>query len=286
MSSIFVKAPAKVNLYLDVIGKDPVDDYHLISTIIARVANLCDEITIEPLDGHFQILVEIDPSSKYSAPDGEDNICFKAANLLKQEAIESGIFMDLEKKLTAIKIILKKNIPVQAGCGGGSSDAAAVIKALNKLWNLNFPPKKLKDIAAKISMDSAFFIEGSKYAYCTHFGEIIEPLESEIKLNIEIIDTGVEVETASAYRNIDLTKCRQNKNKARTMVGALIDGDREAVMANLHNDFEYLISEKYHELYKQILELRSQTTSSDNDDTESDKKIILCGSGGCIAVIS
>lgn len=275
-----MKAPAKVNLYLDIIGKDPIDNYHLVSTIIARVPSLCDEITIEPMDGHFQIVVEIDPDSKYSAPEGEDNICFKAANLLKQEAIESGVFMDLEKKLTAIKIILKKNIPVRAGCGGGSSDAAAVIKALNKLWDFNFPPKKLKNIASKISMDSAFFIEGSQFAYCTHFGEIIEPLESEIKLNIEIIDTKIEVETAWAYENIDLEKCRQNKDKARVIVGALINDDRETVLANLHNDFEYLIFEKYPELYKQVLERCNQT-----DDT-SNKKIILCGSGGCIAVIS
>lgn len=275
MMNVFVKAPAKVNLYLDVIGKDPVDNYHLVSTVISRAPKLFDEITIEPLGGHFQILVENDPGSKYSAPDGEDNICFKAADLLRKETEESSIYMDSEKKLTAIKIILKKNIPIRAGLGGGSSDSAAVIKALNKLWDLNFPPRKLKEIAAKISMDSAFFVEGCEYAYCTHFGEIIEPLESDLKLNIEIIDTSVEIETMWAYENIDLAKCRQNKDKARIMVGALIDGDRDAVLANLHNDFEYLVEEKFPNLYAMLQARRTKGEHA-----------VLCGSGGCIAVIS
>ena len=273
--NIFVKAPAKVNLYLDIIGRDPVDNYHLLSTVIARVLKLFDEITIEPLDGYFRILIEIDPKSSYEVPDGEDNICFKAADLLKQEAIASGVHMDKEKKLTPIKITIKKNIPVKAGLGGGSSDAAAVIKALNKLWELNFPLRKLKGIAAKISMDSSFFVEGCDFSYCTHFGEIVEPLESNLKLNIDIVETNTTVETKWAYENIDLSKCRQNKDKARTMVGALIDDDRDAVLANLHNDFEYLIFEKFPKLHLMVEKRRS-----------NGEHVILCGSGGCVAVIS
>lgn len=273
--SIFVTAPAKINLYLDVIGKDPIEDYHLISTILMRVPNLSDQIVIEPLEGHFQILVENNPSSKYVAPEGEDNICFKAANLLKRVAVEEGVAMDLEKKLTPVRIVLTKNIPVRAGLGGGSSDAAAVIKALNKLWGLNFPIGKLSKIASQISMDSAFFVEGHDYAYCTHFGEIIEPIESDVNLNVEVIDTGVEIDTEWAYQNIDLKKCRQNKDKARTMVGALVDGDRSLVLENLHNDFEYLVFETYPELGKTV-----EAYHKDGKTT------LLCGSGGCIAVIS
>lgn len=268
--TIFVKAPAKVNLYLDVIGKDPQEDYHLLSTILATVPDFFDEITIEPLEGHFQIFLEIDPESKYSTPEGEDNACFKAASLLRKAAMASDVGMDLEKKLTPVKIILKKNIPNKAGLGGGSSDAAATIKALNKLWDLKFTPKKLMEIASQISMESAFFIEGSRYAYCTHFGEIIEPLESDLDLNIEIIETGIEIDPEWAYNSIDLEKCRQNKDKARVMVGALIDEDRNTVLENLHNDFEYLVLDEYPEL-KKIVEERGG---------------LLCGSGGCVAIVS
>ncbi|MBT6068434.1 4-(cytidine 5'-diphospho)-2-C-methyl-D-erythritol kinase [Candidatus Peregrinibacteria bacterium] len=276
--TIFIKSPAKVNLYLDVIGKDPTEDYHLVSTILARVECLSDEITIEPLEGHFKVIVEVDPESKYEVPEGEDNICFRIADMLKKEAVRSSIRDDFEKKLTPVKIVIKKNIPVGAGLGGGSSNAAATLKALNKLWRLNFPLEKLKSIAAKISMDSVFFLEGYNYAYATHFGEILEPLESELKLNFEIIETGVEVLTKWAYENIDLEKCRQNKDKARSMVGALIDGDREKVLENLHNDFEYLVFEEFPEL--------KDAAERDCEKNDSKGKILLCGSGGCLVRIS
>jgi|GEM_PF-7112903 len=277
--TVFVKAPARVTLYLDIIGKDPQEGHHLVSNVNALAPALFDEITIEPLDGYFHIVMEIDPDSKYSSPAGEDNACFKAASLLRKAALESSVQSntgsDLEKKIVPIKITLKKNIPNKSGLAGGSSDAAAAIKALNKLWGLNFPNKKLKEIASQISMDSAFFVEGCDYAYCTHFGEMIEPIESDINLNIEIVEAGIEIDPEYAYARIDLEKCRQNKDKARVIIEALLDDDKETVLTHLHNDFEYLIQDEYPDLMELI-----------NQKCSEGFHTLLTGSGGCYFTVS
>ena len=116
--TVLVKAPAKVNLYLDVLGKDPHENYHAISSVMMIADSLVDEIRIEPLDApgkEFYVEMIIDPKSKYSTPEGGENACYKVATLLVEEAKKAH----LDHKITPIRITLTKNIPNKAGLGGG-----------------------------------------------------------------------------------------------------------------------------------------------------------------------
>jgi 4-diphosphocytidyl-2-C-methyl-D-erythritol kinase len=142
LNSITLKAPAKVNYLLDVIRRRP-DGYHDLRMVMQRVS-LCDELTI--------ILTDTPGISvfcgKNGVPDGPGNIAWKAANALLE--LTGG------SKGAAISII--KNIPVAAGLGGGSSDAASVLIGMNELLQLRLPDQRLMDIGVKLGADVPFFI--------------------------------------------------------------------------------------------------------------------------------
>ncbi len=151
-----VYAPAKINLVLEVLGK--CDDYHQISSILQTI-NLCDVL-------NFKLAGEI--SFKCSEPSLErDNLVTTAAMLLKKEASYDR----------GAQIELGKNIPWGVGLGGGSSDAAATLLALNELWGLKLPIPELAHLAAKLGSDIPFFIYGGT-ALIEGKGEKVTPLPS------------------------------------------------------------------------------------------------------------
>ena len=133
-----LQAPAKINLYLEVINKRE-DGYHNIESVMHTVS-LCDELEFLESDK-----IELICNKEICTP--EKNLVYKTAVKLKEQ-------YDVKK---GVKIILTKNIPTGAGLGGGSSDAAATILALNKHWNLNLNKKKLEQFAATIGADVPFF---------------------------------------------------------------------------------------------------------------------------------
>jgi 4-diphosphocytidyl-2-C-methyl-D-erythritol kinase len=125
----------------------------------------------------------------------------KAANLiLKECGIKKGVLINLEK-----------NIPVGAGLGGGSSDAAATLKALNSLWGVGLNDGELMELAAKLGSDIPFFIKG-KTSICSGRGEKISPVEVRNKMNYLILFPRVHISTETIYKNlkIDLTKKRKD----------------------------------------------------------------------------
>ncbi|MDD2899769.1 MAG: 4-(cytidine 5'-diphospho)-2-C-methyl-D-erythritol kinase [Desulfuromonadaceae bacterium] len=185
MKTLTLYAPAKINYLLDVIGKRA-DGYHDLRMIMQRV-NLCDEITIT-LTQTNEITVEC-PSK--GAPDGPRNIAWKAARaLLDFSGLNAGIHLKITKR-----------IPVAAGLGGGSSDAASVLMGLNELLELNLSDQILMEIGCKIGADVPFFIF-KKTAVAEGIGEKLSSLENIPGCFILLVNTGVHVSTAWVYRSL------------------------------------------------------------------------------------
>ncbi len=136
------------------------------------------------------------------------------------------------------EIIINRNIPFSSGLGGESSNAAAILKALNKLWSLNLKNDELRKIAAETGMDVPFFIEGG-LALGTNFGEEITQLEAidlEIKINPKSLDS--KNKTANAYQSLDLEKCGLNTKKTKLFLEGIKTKNLMLIKENLHNDFE------------------------------------------------
>ncbi len=150
-------APAKVNLYLHVLGQRP-DGFHELETLFERIS-LADELTLEPAEHRITLYCN-DPSLTV----GPDNLILRAAALLQETK---------STKMGAT-ISLVKQIPIASGLGGGSSDAAATLVALNQLWKLKLPPAKLRELAAQLGSDVPFFLEPSAFAIGRGRGERCE----------------------------------------------------------------------------------------------------------------
>ena len=191
---ISLKAPAKINLFLEILGKRD-DGYHEIETIMQEI-DLADNLQFE----ETQEGVELECNDE-NIPLNQDNLVCKAANLiLKECGIKKGVLINLEK-----------NIPVGAGLGGGSSDAAATLKALNLLWKVGLNDGELIEFAAKLGSDIPFFIKG-KTSLCSGRGEKISPVEVKSKIDYLIFFPRVHISTETIYKNlkIDLTKKRKD----------------------------------------------------------------------------
>lgn len=232
-----ILSPAKLNLCLDIIKKDR-SGYHQIQTILHEEKSLYDTIKINKSK-------EIDNVSTLNSPQksqksstnpkpilNKDNLAFKALRLLK--------FTYKIKKFAAIKI--EKNIPIASGLGGASSNAAAILKGLNKLWKLDLTEQELQNLAAKLGCDVPFFIKGGT-AFCTHYGEIIEPLKTinTLKFTTYPKFSPDPLKTKNTYGKLDLKKCGRDVAKTAAFLKALEADNIDQILANMHNDFETLI---------------------------------------------
>jgi len=178
-----VMAPAKINLSLRVLGRRR-DGFHDIETFIAPIS-LCDEIRIEQRSGKQGIAFRCDDPS---LPKHEDNIVVRAANVFFEETnITSGVSIEL-----------KKAIPHGAGLGGGSSDAASTLLALNELFKTNLPREALAKMAQMIGSDVPFFIFQSA-AVCKGRGELVSPTRLREQLSVLLLKPGFGVPTQWAY---------------------------------------------------------------------------------------
>jgi 4-diphosphocytidyl-2-C-methyl-D-erythritol kinase len=145
---LVTKSFAKLNLYLQVLSKRK-DNFHNLSTLFARI-DLADTLIFRK---RRDSLIKIKCSSR-QVPKDKTNLCYRAVALLKQEL----------KLSQGIEIRLKKRIPVGAGLGGGSTNAASVLLGLNRFWNLNLPKARLVKLGAKLGSDVPFFIHQTKFA--------------------------------------------------------------------------------------------------------------------------
>ena len=179
-------APAKINLALEVLHKRP-DGYHEIDTVMTTL-DLADRVTIttRPVGAG----VEVALSGPFAAGiDPEDDLAGRAARLLAEHA---GREAD-------VRIEVEKRIPSPGGLGGGSSDAAAVLRGLNVLWDLGLSAERLAEIGARIGSDVAFFIHGGT-ARCTGRGDRVEPLRDMRPLRMLILVPPVPAGEAKTSR--------------------------------------------------------------------------------------
>lgn len=210
-----ILAPAKVNLFLEVLGKRP-DGYHEIATLMLAI-DLADLLEFVPsTDGVLSLTCD-EPGLSV----GPDNLVLQAAQRLRAKfAITNGA-----------TIRLTKRIPWAAGLGGGSSDAAATLEGLNELWQLGMSRKELSAIGAGIGSDVPFFLNGNA-AWCTGRGEIIEPVPIGRPLDLVLVKPPDALSTAEVYRHVRIPAQPQNGEAAS---GALAAGDVEAIGRAMHN---------------------------------------------------
>ena len=186
-------SPAKINLFLQVIGKRP-DGYHELCTLMCCVS-LFDEILFD-----FRVQKTNVHCAHPDVPEDETNLAFKAAGLFFKHAGLSD----------HVKIVIKKRIPVGAGLGGGSSNAAAVLLTLNQYYHFPFSPQDLRRQGFEIGADVPFFISG-RPAFATGIGEKLQEMTHLDLYHVLLINPGYKVSTAEIYKkfNLGLTKCEK-----------------------------------------------------------------------------
>jgi len=179
MNEISVKAPAKLNLHLQVIAKRN-DGFHDLRTLFTFI-NLYDQLTFEKSEEEIQ-LKELEPIS--------DNLVIKAADLLRKRT-------NCKK---GVKISLQKQIPLQKGLGGGSSDAAATLLGLNKLWDLRLTHTELLNMSLELGSDVPFFIFGHT-AWAEGRGEILSKIDFDEEWHLLYMPEA-EISTKKAFENL------------------------------------------------------------------------------------
>jgi len=180
-------APAKINLMLHITGRRA-DGYHLLETVFQFI-DLCDWLEFAPrADGRIERLSGGTPFA------AADDIVVRTAGLLKERyAVTAGV-----------DIFIEKNLPVGGGLGGGSSDAATCLLALNRLWQLGLGLDQLAEIGLELGADVPVFV-GGRAAWATGVGEQLQPIELEQPFYL-IIDPGIEVSTAQIFAAEELTR--------------------------------------------------------------------------------
>jgi 4-diphosphocytidyl-2-C-methyl-D-erythritol kinase len=214
-----IAAPAKLNLYLRVLGKRP-DGYHELETLFERI-DLADELTAEPASG--LTLTCDDPTLSC----GPDNLVLKAARLLQQTL----------RMAAGARLHLTKRIPVAAGLGGGSSDAAAALVLLCRLWQADVPRQRLVDLADQLGSDVPFFLQPEAFAIGTGRGEQCEPLATPLRLAHVLVAPDTRLSTPEIYAGsqFDLTAQKPSISMVRH---ALCNGSLGELAKGFWNDLE------------------------------------------------
>ncbi len=222
-SHLKLRAPAKVNLSLAVLGKLP-DGYHRVHAVLQTVS-LWDEVTLRPRRRGIAITCD-DPD----VPSDERNLCHRAAVLLMRCA-PGG------RECRGVAIHLRKRIPAQAGLGGGSSDAAATLVGLSRLWGLGLRRCELAERAARLGADVPFFIQGG-CAVGTGRGDEVARLGAGPAMHLVLARAGAGVPTWWAYGRCET---RTEKRKPRRMIRAVESGSPAAIAKALRNDLEQAV---------------------------------------------
>jgi 4-diphosphocytidyl-2-C-methyl-D-erythritol kinase len=211
-------APAKLNLFLHIVGRRP-NGYHELQTLFQFV-DLCDEITLDVRsDGQIRRVRDL------TGVPADADLCVRAARAL-QEAAGAILGADID---------LKKRIPIGGGLGGGSSDAATCLVALNRLWGINWPPEKLAAIGLKLGADVPVFVRG-RVAWAEGVGErltsLYPPLAPE-EANYLILKPNVFVSTAEVFQDPELTR----NSPPITIHGFLASGGRNDCLGVVRRRF-------------------------------------------------
>ncbi len=253
MLSYTLIAPAKINLYLEIIGDRP-DGYHALAMILQSI-DLADQIEVQAGITNAIRLRCNHPQ----LPVDKGNIAYRAAELMARE------FPDAYAKYGGVDITINKRIPIAAGLAGGSTNAAAVLVGIDLLWNLGLTQSELEELGASLGSDVPFCVAGGT-AIATGRGEQLSPLPS-LDNNIYIVLAkyrSLEVSTAWAYKTYrslfgseyikdkDSLAARASAVHSGAMVKAILHKDAKEIAQKLHNDLEKVVLPAY----PQVLQLR------------------------------
>ena len=228
-------APAKINLFLEVLGRRR-DGFHDLLTLMHKIA-LHDTLTISPRnDGDIRLVCD-DPS----LPTDERNLVVRAALLLQVGC----------DRLVGADISLSKRIPVGAGLGGGSSDAATTLLGLNELWDLRLSAGSLHRLASMLGSDVAFFL-GADFARCEGRGDIIKPLPALAPMHLVVLWPGIAVDTATVYRSSAL-----DLDDIRMLPGSELDYARSIRVSPPFNRLRVPCIAEYPEVARALLKAES-----------------------------
>ncbi|OPY85285.1 MAG: 4-diphosphocytidyl-2-C-methyl-D-erythritol kinase [Smithella sp. PtaU1.Bin162] len=232
MAEIKKLAPAKINLFLHVLRKRP-DGYHDIASFMQKI-NIYDELTFVPRTAGITVLC---PNS--DLPVSENNLVFRAAQaLFSQTNYSSGI-----------EISLLKNIPLAAGLGGGSSDAATTLLTLNEICGINLKKEELMQLGTKLGADVPFFIFGNS-ALASGIGDKLKIWEDLPKLHIVLINPCFSLSTKTVYESLNLRLTKKRINYSIPRFSTVSD-----ILREMHNDLETVSLRMHPELVdiKQLL---------------------------------
>ncbi|MBU8658436.1 4-(cytidine 5'-diphospho)-2-C-methyl-D-erythritol kinase [Bacillus pumilus] len=226
---ILEKAPAKINLSLDVHGKRP-DGYHEVEMVMTTI-DLADRLELTELDKDE---IRVSSHNRF-VPDDQRNLAYQAAKLLKTRfGIQKGV-----------SIVITKTIPVAAGLAGGSSDAAAALRGLNRLWKLNLTLDELAELGAEIGSDVSFCVHGGT-ALATGRGEKLKHIVTPPHCWVILAKPVIGVSTAEVYRQYDASKV-EHPNVER-MIEAIEAKDYKEMCGSLGNVLESVTLKMYPEV--------------------------------------
>ncbi|WP_426348881.1 4-(cytidine 5'-diphospho)-2-C-methyl-D-erythritol kinase [Alloiococcus sp. CFN-8] len=226
---MIARAYAKINISLDVIGKRE-DGYHLLQMIMQQI-DLYDNISVEKADNGIVL-----KTNRSYLPVDKSNLAYKAAELfMNNYNIGSGLTIEIEK-----------NIPVSAGLAGGSTDAAAILMLLNRLFEVNAPQEELMELSLGLGADVPFCIKGGT-ALCENIGELITPLEPFKNHLLVLVKPPFGVSTKEVYKGIKLEKIHKHPDTER-LIEAVENQDLSFVSHNMKNVLENVTLRKHNKI--------------------------------------
>lgn len=224
---MLVKAYAKINISLDVVGKRD-DGYHLLEMIMQNI-ELYDLIDVTKRDSGIEIKCNIP-----YVPTDERNLAYKAAKL----------FLDTYKIKGGVFINIRKNIPVAAGLAGGSSNAAAVLKAMRDLYEVNVSDEELTKLGVKIGADVPYCFVGGT-ALCTGIGDLVKPLKPFKDHILVVVKPNFGVSTKEVYGALDINKINLHP-KTTEIISAIERNDLKETATLMKNVLENVTLKKHY----------------------------------------
>lgn len=231
MTTLFEPAFAKLNLTLDVVGKRE-DGYHELQSVMQSIS-IRDDVEIDIGTGKPWALL----CDKEEIPLDETNLAWKAAQVFQET---------LKKDLGGVEIRITKRIPVRAGLGGGSADAAAVLRALNRHFDNPLSIFALAELGAQVGSDVPFCVLGGT-AMVEGRGEQVRKLANMPECVFVVCMPGFDVSTQELYRKLDETAIAHHPDN-RAMESALLEGDLPKIAENLYNVFDPVVTAEHLEL--------------------------------------
>ncbi|MBI2843629.1 MAG: 4-(cytidine 5'-diphospho)-2-C-methyl-D-erythritol kinase [Armatimonadetes bacterium] len=254
MQIIPARCCAKINLTLDVLDRRA-DGYHNIESVMQSI-DLADALTVQtPPGADIEVMVDVT-----GVPGGPENTVYTAARLFREA---SGL-------TTGIKASITKRIPAEAGLGGGSSDAAGALRALNTLFGSPLSDMDLAVLASRIGSDVPYFLVGGT-AVVSGRGEIVRRLPDAPEMQLLVVKPAFGVSTAWAYKSLAASQ-KRHSGSSEVIIDAIMRGDRSSVVEHLHNDFQEIVVADHQEVAEVKRDMAGLGAEA----------CLLCGSGSAV----